>query len=105
MNSLKLSMVGFLVVALAATSTFGGDVETLGAPTESWGPAPINVPNYNNRDPAGSGLTDVDKLDVTITATVDFDEKLDGTPEIIFETGGNATGFSIAYEAPNTVAV
>lgn len=43
----------------------------------------------------------LDLADVTFTASVDFEEKISGAPEIIFETGGGTIGFSLVYESGN----
>ena len=40
-----------------------------------------------------------DVLDVTFRVYVDFQEKPDGTREVVFETGGGTVGTSLTYEA------
>ena len=42
-----------------------------------------------------------DKLDATFSVCVDFDAKLDGARELIWETGGGTVGISLMYEAGN----
>ena len=73
----------------------------LGLPTEV-----VNVPGVlptNNARNFGAGP--IDLLDVTLTAVIDFDAKLDGPRELIWESGGGWTGLSICYEAPNLLVL
>jgi len=70
--------------------------EELDLPTEVYtviGP----LPTFNNL-----GGTN-DRLDATFRVLVDFEEKVDGNREVIFETGGGTVGWSIAYEAPSAL--
>ncbi len=84
-------------VVLCATGTFAVDVEELGDPTEV-----VNVigtlPSYNNHNGTQ------DRQDATFRTFIDFEEKLDGAREVIFETGAGTIGWSFVYEAPNTLA-
>ena len=59
------------------------------------------LPTYNAR--AVGGFAAVDLIDMTFTASVDFDEKLEGQRELIWETGGGTIGSSVCYEAPSTL--
>ena len=73
----------------------------LGLPTEV-----VNVPGVlptNNARNLGAGP--IDLMDVTLTAVIDFDAKLDGPRELIWESGGGWTGLSICYEAPNLLVL
>ena len=73
----------------------------LGLPTEVVN-APGVLPTNNVRN---LGAGPIDLLDVTLTAVSDFDAKLDGPRELIWESGGGWTGFSICYEAPNLLVL
>ena len=73
----------------------------LGLPTEVVN-APGVLPTNNVRN---LGAGPIDLLDVTFTAVIDFDAKLDGPRELIWESGGGWTGFSICYEAPNLLVL
>lgn len=44
-----------------------------------------------------------DTLDVSFKMLVDFEEKVDGDREVIFETGGATVGISLTYEAGNNL--
>jgi hypothetical protein len=44
-----------------------------------------------------------DTLDVSFKMLVDFEEKLDGDREVVFETGGATVGISLTYEAGNNL--
>ena len=44
-----------------------------------------------------------DTLDVSFKMLVDFEEKIDGDREVVFETGGATVGISLAYEAGNNL--
>ena len=44
---------------------------------------------------------DRDMEDMTFRLWVDFEEKLDGEREVLFETGGGTVGTSLVYEAPS----
>jgi len=44
-----------------------------------------------------------DTLDVSFKMLVDFEEKVDGDREVIFETGGATIGISLTYEAGNNL--
>ncbi|MEM7384398.1 MAG: LamG-like jellyroll fold domain-containing protein, partial [Verrucomicrobiota bacterium] len=46
-----------------------------------------------------------DLLDVTFRLYVDLNEKLEGTREVLFETGAGTIGFSLSYEAENTLVL
>ncbi len=46
-----------------------------------------------------------DLLDGTWWVMVDFEAKMDGGPELIFETGGGTIGTSLVYEAPSTLVM
>jgi hypothetical protein len=46
-----------------------------------------------------------DLVDATFTLTVNFEAKLDGEREVIWETGGATIGSSVCYEAPSTIIV
>lgn len=46
-----------------------------------------------------------DLRDVSFLVEIDFEEKLDGEREIIWESGGGTVGFSIVYELENKVVV
>ena len=73
----------------------------LGLPTEV-----VNVPGVlptNNARNLGAGP--IDLMDVTLTAVIDFDAKLDGPRELNWESGGGWTGLSICYEAPNLLVL
>jgi len=59
------------------------------------------LPTYNAR--TVSGFAGVDLIDMTFTASIDFDEKLEGQRELIWETGGGTIGSSVCYEAPSTL--
>ena len=73
----------------------------LGLPTEVVN-APGVLPTNHLRN---LGAGPIDLLDVTLTAVIDFDAKLDGPRELIWESGGGWTGFSICYEAPNLLVL
>ena len=47
----------------------------------------------------------IDTLDATFAVCVDFEEKIDGEREVIFETGGATVGFSLVYEAGNQLVL
>ncbi|MGI9244489.1 MAG: hypothetical protein ACR2RV_27055, partial [Verrucomicrobiales bacterium] len=94
-----------VLTTLASLVTWiqAAEVEELPAtPTEV-----INVigslPTYHNRDD-GFGVTS-DQLDMSFVVCIDFNEKPDGTRELIWETGGGTIGTSIAYEAPGTIVL
>ena len=59
------------------------------------------LPTYHLR--AVAGIAGVDLIDMTFTASIDFDEKLEGQRELIWETGGGTIGSSVCYEAPSTL--
>lgn len=44
-----------------------------------------------------------DTLDVSFKMLVDFEEKIDGDREVVFETGGATVGISLTYEAGNNL--
>ncbi|MCZ6793147.1 MAG: hypothetical protein O7J95_05985, partial [Planctomycetota bacterium] len=101
----RIASIGFVLLLLGPAR--GADVDTLAGlmPGETF-PAAVagtNVPTYHNR--AVGGVENVDKLDVTMTATVDFNDKVAGDAEVIFESGGSGTGFACVYEAGNVVSV
>ncbi|MCZ6796233.1 MAG: hypothetical protein O7J95_21690, partial [Planctomycetota bacterium] len=68
-----------------------------------------NTQDNGMGDVDGDGLPDhddrYDQRDATFTASADFDEKLDGRREVIWESGGGTIGFSLVYEAPSTLVL
>ncbi len=83
-------------------------VADLGEPTEVISEATPNengtvigvYEDYQTRN--GGGW---DRIDATFTALLDFEPKLEGIREIIWETGGGGNGFSLAYEVPNLLVL
>ena len=93
-----------VIVCCCGNRAFAADVAELDVPSEV-----INVvgvlPTYNGRDvgAAGAQVINVDRLDATFRALVDFEEKTDGEREVIWETGGATVGWSFVYEASSTL--
>ncbi|MFP6737772.1 MAG: hypothetical protein VCD34_03420 [Planctomycetota bacterium] len=104
---------GFLMFALAWTvcTVFSPSIKAVDVQEiddDAWPPSEvINVigplPTYNAR--TVGNFVGVDLLDATFTAVLDFDAKLDGQREVIWESGGGTIGFSFVYEAPNLLVL
>jgi hypothetical protein len=68
--------------------------DRLGEPTLTWAMVQ-ELPSFDGIE-GGADL-----LDASFRVWIDFEEKLDGERELIFETGGATIGHSVVYEAPN----
>ncbi|MEE3180706.1 MAG: hypothetical protein VX288_02265 [Planctomycetota bacterium] len=94
------------VCAALTSPTKAVDVQELD--DDAWPPSEvINVigplPTYDAR--TVGNFVGVDLLDATFTAVLDFDAKLAGEREVIWESGGGTIGFSFVYEAPNLLVL
>ena len=79
----------------------GSDPNDAGSlPIAFIGVAPVAVDQSLGTANSYSALfPNTDTLDATFRMCVDLDEKTDGEREVLFETGGGGTGFSLTYEA------
>lgn len=86
--------------------TLGSDPnDILSLPSDAVGEpwASLHVPGtYSSFD---SSLLASDFEDATFRLWVDFEEKLDGEREVLFESGGATVGISLCYEAGNQVVL
>ncbi len=68
-----------------------------------------NTQSGGTADVDGDGVPDhtgrYDTTDATFRAVIDFEPKPTGTRELIWETGGGTFGFSLTYEATNTLVL
>jgi len=62
-----------------------------------------NLRGLGNGGPFDALLGANNTLDVSFKMFVDFEEKLDGQREVLFETGGATIGISLVYEAGNNL--
>ncbi|MFT5410972.1 MAG: hypothetical protein ACI9NC_003705 [Verrucomicrobiales bacterium] len=85
----------------------GSDPNDAGSlPTAFIGQAPVVVDQTAGTAVSYSTLyPDLDRLDATFRLCVDFDEKVAGEREILFETGGGGVGHSLVYEAGNQLVL
>ena len=93
-----LFLTGVAAVLLAVNHGGAEDVSVLGEPTEVIHQIGL-LPSYDNH---GGGN---DRLDATFTAVIDFDAKMDGRREVIWESGCNGDGFAMLYDVPDTLVL
>ncbi|MGK0186883.1 MAG: hypothetical protein ACI9R3_002667 [Verrucomicrobiales bacterium] len=89
-------LFAFLAVLVPSTlsSLEAGVVDTLD---------PNDSISYNTVGPLASWNGNGDTADATFTLKVDFDSKVAGNGEVLWETGGRITGSSLLYVATDTL--